>query len=161
MAVSNRIHYMIYTLRWVALCILVSTAFLYVTTRLLAQEGSGLLCVAPLPKPVCSADGCLSGAQGFSCASGNASVKVDSRKPVPLPKEESMSLTGLALTANHRVVLLCDGKPKESFKFRFSELPFERASAKKDKACLFVNDLYGWVQLMPLVKPTPWCKCKQ
>jgi hypothetical protein len=87
MAVSNRIHCMIYTLRGVALCILVSTAFLYVTTPLLAQEGSGMLCVAPLPKPVCSADVCLSGAQGFSCASGNASVKVDSRKPVPFAKK--------------------------------------------------------------------------
>ena len=160
MAVSNRIRYMLYKLRWVALCILVSTAFLNLSTGLIAQEGSGMLCVAPLPKPVCSADVCLSGAEGFSCASGNASVKVDSRKPMPLPKKESMSLSGLELNASHRVVLLCNGKPNQSFRFRFSELPFEHASAKKDKACLFVNDLYGWVQLMPLVKPTPWCKCK-
>src|SRR5690349_16384585 len=67
MAVSNRIHCMIYTLRGVALCILVSTAFLYATTPLLAQEGSGMLCVAPLPKPVCSADVCLWRTRIFLC----------------------------------------------------------------------------------------------
>jgi hypothetical protein len=135
--------------RW-GLC----TAFLSVSTGLLAQEGSGMLCVAPFPKPVCSGDLCLSGAQGFSCASGNVSLKVDSRKPVPWPRNESMSLTGLALDATHRVVLLCDGKPKQSFKLRFSEF-------KKNKACLSVNELYGWVQLWDLDKHSPWCKCKQ
>jgi hypothetical protein len=140
MAVSDRIHYMICRLLLDALCVLVCTAFLSVSTRLLAQGGSGMICVAPYPKPVCSGDVCLSGAQGFYCASGNVTLEVDSRKPVPWPKQESMSLAGLALDVSHRVVLLCDGKPKESFKFRFSEL-------KRNKACLSVNELYGWVQL--------------
>lgn len=146
MALSSRIEDMIRRLRWAALCVLVCTAFF--TAGLLAQEDTGLLCVAP-------------GAEQFSCASGNVTLKVDARKPVPWPKKKSMSLTGFDLGASHRVVLLCDGKPKESFKFRFSELPFERAAAKKDKACLYVNDLHGWVQLMPLEKLTSWCSCKQ
>jgi len=51
-------------------------------------------------------------------------------------------------------VLLCDGKAKESFKFRFSEF-------KKNKACLSVNDLYGRVQLWELDKHALWCKCKE
>ena len=115
--------------------------------------GFRILCVAPFPKPVCKGDVCLSGAQGFSCASGNVTLKIDARKPVPWPKEQSLSLAGLALDVSHRVVLLCDGKARESFKFRFSEF-------KKNKACLSVNDLYGWVQLWDLDKHAPWCKCK-
>jgi hypothetical protein len=136
--------------------LLVLLAVLSVSSCLLAQQGSGMLCVAPFPKPVCSASGdvCLSGAQGFSCASGNVSLKVDSRKAVPWPKKESMSLTGLALDGSHRAVLLCDGKPQQSFKLRFSEF-------KKNKACLSVNDLYGWVQLWELDRHAPWCKCKE
>lgn len=128
---------------------------LWASSGLLAQHDSGMLCVAPFPKPVCSASGdiCLSGAQGFSCASGNVSLKVDSRKAVSWPKKKSMSLAGLGLDERHRVVLLCDGKPQQSFKFRFSEL-------KNNKACLFVNDLYGWVQLWDLDQHTPWCKCR-
>lgn len=136
--------------------LLVLSAVLSVSSCLLAQQGSGMLCVAPFPKPVCSASGdvCLSGAQGFSCASGNVSLKVDSRKAVPWPKKGSMSLTGLALDGSHRVVLLCDGKPQQSFKLRLSEF-------KNNKACLSVNDLYGWVQLWELDRHAPWCKCKE
>ena len=126
------------------------------STWLLAQHGSGMVCVAAFPKPVCSVseDICLSGAQGFSCASGDVSLKVDSRKAVPWPRKESMSVTGLALDKNHRVALLCDSKPKQSFKFRFSEV-------KNNEACVFVNDLYGTVQLWSLDKHAPWCKCKE
>ena len=151
--VSDRILYMIRRLRLPALCILVGTALLSVSTGLFAQEDSGMICVAPYPKPVGSGDACLSGAQGFSCASGNVTLKVDSRKPVPWPEETSMSLAELALDRRHRIVLLCDGKPKESFKFRFSEL-------RKNKACLSVNELYGWVQLWDLDKHAPWCQCR-
>ena len=154
MVFSIRIHYMIHTLRRLASCILVCTAFLSVATGLLAQEGSGMLCVAPYPKPVCSGGLCLSGAQGFSCASGNASLKLDSGEPMPWPRNESMSLSGLALNTKHRVVVLCDGKPNQSFKIRFSDF-------KKNKACLSINDLYGWVQLWDLDRHAPWCKCKE
>ena len=153
-AVSDRIYYMIRRLRLAALSVLACTAFLSVSTSLLAQEGSGILCVAPFPKPVCEGNVCFSGAEGFSCASGNVTLKIDAHKPVPWPKEESLSLTGLALDVSHRVVLLCDGKAKESFKFRFSEF-------KKNKACLSVNEFYGWVQLWELDKHAPWCKCKE
>jgi hypothetical protein len=112
-----------------------------------------MICVAPFPKPVCSGEMCLSGDPEISCASDNASLKVDLRNSMPWPRTESIRLTGLDLAASHRVVLLCDGKPKQSFKFRFSEL-------KKNKACLFVNDLYGTLQLWELDKHAPWCKCK-
>ncbi len=135
---------------------LVFLAVLSLSTCLLAQQDSGMLCVAPFPKPVCSASGgvCLSGAQGFSCSSGKVSLKVDSRKAVSWPKKGSMSLAGLALDGSHRVVVSCDGKRQQSFKLRFSEF-------KNNKACLSVNDLYGWVQLWELDRHAPWCQCKE
>jgi hypothetical protein len=114
-----------------------------------------MICVAPFPMPVCSADGfCMSGAQGFRCESGKVSLKVDTRKAVLWPKRESLSLRDLEPEAEHRVVLLCDGKARQSFKFRFGEF-------KRNRACLFVNDLYGWVQLWDLDKRAPWCKCRE
>jgi hypothetical protein len=153
-AVSSRIHHMIHMLRSFSVCLLICTGLLSVSTVLVAQEDAGLLCVAPFPKPICKGDVCLSGAQGFSCASGDVSLKVDSRKPVPWPKEQSMSLTGLAIDTPHRVAILCDSKPIQSFKLHFSDF-------KSNKACLSVNELYGWVQLWELDKHAPWCKCKQ
>jgi len=140
---------MICGLRCSAFCTLVCTAFL-ISTGLPDQEGSGMLCVAPLPTPVCSGEVCFS---GDPCTGRTTlSLSVDSVKPMPWPRRESMSLTGLDLDASHRVVLLCDGKPNQSFKFRFSEL-------KKNKACLFINDLYGTVQLWEFDRHAPWCKC--
>jgi hypothetical protein len=93
-APTSRIHHMIRRLRWAALCVLVWTAFLSFSTGLLGQEGSGMPCVAPFPKPVCSNSGDVCLAQGFSCTSGKVSLKVDSRKAMPWPKKESMRLTG-------------------------------------------------------------------
>jgi hypothetical protein len=49
-------------------------------------------------------------------------------------------------------MVLCDGKPKQSFIFSFS-------AYKGHKLCLFFNDLYWTVQLWDDEK-TPWCKCK-
>jgi hypothetical protein len=112
-----------------------------------------MLCVAPLPKPVCSGDAlCFS---GDPCTGRKTlALTVDSLKPMPWPTRESLSLNGLDLEASHRVVLLCDGKPKQSFKFRFSEL-------KRNKACLFMNDLYATPQLWQLDRHAPFCKCNE
>ena len=41
----------------------------------------------------------------------------------------------LDVSATHRVVVFCNGKPQQSFKFRFAEF-------KSAKLCLFLNDLY-------------------
>jgi hypothetical protein len=49
-------------------------------------------------------------------------------------------------------MVLCDGKPQQSFRFRFSTF-------KSNRLCLFINDLYQTVQLWKL-KESPWCKFK-
>ncbi len=118
-----------------------------------AQQNSGLICVAPYPEPVCSGGVCRYGDPELICASDNVSLKVDSREAIPWPKKDSISVDGLALDGTHRVVVLCDGKPQQSFRFRFSEF-------KNNKACLWMNDLYRTVQLWELDRHAPSCKCK-
>ena len=58
----------------------------------------------------------------------------------------------LNVSATHRVVVFCNGKPQQSFKFRLAEF-------KSAKLCLFLNDLYRTVQLWES-KRSPWCNCK-
>lgn len=118
------------------------------------QQASGQICVAPYPEPICGVDGCLTGYPEFSCTTDNVSLKIDSRKPVPWPKKGCMKVDGLATNVSHRVTLLCEnGKPQQSFKFRFSQF-------KTNNVCLWVNDLYRSLQLWGLDEEGPWCKCK-
>lgn len=63
-----------------------------------------------------------------------------------------MSLTGLDLKLRHRMVVFCEGKRQQSFRFHLSDY-------KTGKACLFLNDLYLTAQLWE-PKEAPWCKCK-
>jgi hypothetical protein len=113
------------------------------------QVETGTICVSPVPEPIDGRRG--AGPQAVDCAPDKYSLKIDSRQPISWPLKESIKLTGLDLSARHRVVVLCDGKPRQSFTFRFS--------GKETKLCLFLNDLYWTVQLWP-DKRTPWCKCK-
>jgi hypothetical protein len=111
---------------------------------------TGTICVAPLPQPVDGRRG--AGPETVVCDADKYSVKIDLRQPVSWPIKESAKITGLELAAPHRVVVLCDGKSRQSFKFHFSEF-------KSQKLCLFLNDLYWTVQLWQ-DKQCPWCKCK-
>jgi len=115
-----------------------------------SQEVNGLICVAPVPKPVDGRRG--AGPETVVCDADRYSVKIDSRQPVACPVKESVKITELDLAAPHRVVVLCGNKPRQSFTFRFSEY-------NSQKLCLFLNDLYWTVQLWP-DKQCPWCKCK-
>jgi hypothetical protein len=120
------------------------------THPLFSVEGAtGIVCVAPVPVPIKGLRG--AGPESAACASDDYSVKIDSRRPVVWPVKESIKITDLDKSARHRVVVLCGGKPRQSFSFRFSE--------ESPKLCLFFNDLYWSVQLWP-VKESPWCKCK-
>ena len=90
-------------------------------------------------------------APGLYCDSEKVSLKIDTQT-VPSPIRESVKIARLDLTTRHRVVVFCDGKPQQSFSFRFSEF-------KTSELCLFLNDLYKTAQLWE-AKRCPWCKCK-
>jgi hypothetical protein len=107
---------------------------------------SGSLCIAPAlfdPKNV--------SAPGLYCEPEKFSVKIDAQLR-DWPLKESLKVTGLDLNTRHRVTVLCDHKPQQSFTFRFSEY-------KSNRLCLFLNDLYRTVQLSEQ-KTAPWCKCQ-
>jgi hypothetical protein len=110
-----------------------------------AQKVQGSICVAPVLPPIMSAP-------GLDCQSGNLSFRLDAQKGVPWPHRESRKIEHLDLDQRHRVTVLCDGKPQQSFRFRFSEF-------RTKELCLFINDLYQTVQLWE-PRLSPWCKCK-
>ena len=124
-------------------------AVLLLCRPLVAQEKSGAICVAPIPhRPPSTA-----ATPELFCRSGNFSLRIDSQNVITWPKDKSISVTGLDLNGSHRVVVLCDGKPHQTFKFRFSEY-------RVAKACLFLNDLYWTAQLWE-PEQAPWCKCNR
>jgi len=114
------------------------------------QSEHGSVCVAPV-----SEDWPLTQGGGLPiCDSNKFSLKVDEQKTFSWPTKESVKIDGLDLSVRHRVVVYCDGKPHQSFTFRFSEF-------KSRDLCLFINDFYKTVQLWdPKQRPAPWCKCK-
>jgi hypothetical protein len=126
----------------------VAVVFICVSTMVIAQNKTGVICVAPIKhEPPTTA-----ATPEVACVSGNFSFRIDSGRLVAWPKDESMSLTGLDLKMRHRVLVLCDGRPQQSFRFRMSEY-------KTGKACLFLNDLYLTAQLWE-PKQAPWCTCR-
>jgi hypothetical protein len=113
-----------------------------------AESEDGSVCVAPIPvQPPSTA-----ATPELFCHSGNLSLKIDSQQVFPWPRKEGLKIEHLDLTQRHLVVVLCDAKPQQSFKFRFSEF-------KTKRLCLFINDLYQTAQLWE-PKQSPWCKCK-
>jgi hypothetical protein len=113
-----------------------------------AESEVGSVCVAPIPQEMPD----TASPEGMVCQTWNLLVKIDDVKAVSWPRNESVKIDGLDVTRRHRVTIFCDGKPQQSFGFRFSEF-------KTRKLCLFLNDLYKTVQLWE-DKQSPWCKCK-
>ena len=122
------------------------------------ESESGSLCIAPVfekPDP-------RSGGPGLFCESEKLSLRIDTQQPVLWPmiserggtyrRGKILKIDGLDAASRHRVAVFCDGKPQQSFTFRFSEF-------KTNQLCLFINDLYKTVQLWE-EKRCPWCKCK-
>lgn len=117
------------------------------------ENETGTICVAPLPRATRGPDGSFrSGDPALVCKSLNYSLKIDRLQAVPWPTMESVTIRNVAVAGRHRVVVLCENKPSQTFTFQFSEF-------KDKKLCLFFNDLYWTVQLWP-DKRCPWCKCK-
>jgi hypothetical protein len=125
--------------------------FAFVTAALLhpvfsAESGSGSVCIAPMSWELTPVS-----APGLYCASEKVSLKIDTQV-IPGPIKKCVKIAELDATTRHRVVVFCDGKPQQSFTFRFSEF-------KTSELCLFLNDLYKTAQLWE-AKRSPWCKCK-
>jgi hypothetical protein len=106
------------------------------------------LCVAPhfVDTPPASA-----GNLPF-CSGGRYTLMVDDRPAVEWPRTQSLKIDGLDAKARHRVVVRCDEKPHQSFRFRFSDF-------KSLEPCLFLNDLYKTAQLWES-RRAPWCSCR-
>ena len=112
-----------------------------------ADDASGSVCIAPESgklQPMSPI--------GVFCKSGKLSLSIDRQPAIPWPTKDSIKTGDLALEGRHRIVILCDGKPQQSFAFHFSDL-------KTNELCLFLDGAYRTVQLWEL-KRSPWCKCK-
>lgn len=123
------------------IALLASAAFSDETAR-------GWLCVASLGvKPLTK--------RFILCGSGNLSLRIDAQQTVPWPRKESLKIEDLNLTESHLAVAMCDGRPAQSARFKFSEY-------KTNKLCLtFDEEADGYEGLRLLnAKHAPWCKCK-
>ena len=109
-------------------------------------EESGSLRIAPA-----IVDAKRMGDPGLYCKAEKYSLKIDA-KVMAWPLKEGVKLSGLDLKTFHRVIVLCDHTPQQSFAFRFSQYD-------SNQLCLFLNDLYRTLQLWE-AKRSPWCKCK-
>jgi hypothetical protein len=107
------------------------------------------LCVAPVaqlpPSTAATPD--------LFCSSGKLSIKLDDRTPQPWPRTTGLKIGDLDSRARHTVVVQCDAKPQQSFRFAFSELG-------STDLCLFINDLYQTVQLWPRSQSPKSCRCE-
>jgi hypothetical protein len=130
----------------------VASAFLLLlllsSTAFAADSQEGSICVAPIPKEAPT----TAGTPELACPSGKFSLKIDDRPLIVWSSNASVKIDDLDLTVRHRVTIFCNGKPHQSFRFRFSEF-------KSKQLCLFLNDLYQTAQLWE-TKGSPWCKCK-
>ena len=114
----------------------------------IAETESGSVCIAPESGKLKPFDPM----NGVFCESGRLSLSIDKQPSISWPTKESTKIGDLSLEARHRVVVLCDGKPQQTFTFRFSD-------KKGTELCLFLDGAYRTVQLWDR-KGSPWCKCK-
>lgn len=89
---------------------------------------------------------------GLFCDSGNRSYRIDSLKAVPWPKGAEETVTGLDVSQAHRITISCNGKPQQSFRFRFLDY-------KTETVCLFLSGLYKTAQLCN-PKTSVFCQCR-
>jgi hypothetical protein len=128
--------------------VVLSVAILLSPTRPAESGAAGSVCISPVhEKPTNTS------APGFFCDSTKLTVKIDEQRPMAWPIRENVKIEALDVTATHRVVVFCNGKPQQSFKFHFSEF-------KTRELCLFINDMYKTAQLWDEER-APWCKCKK
>jgi hypothetical protein len=110
---------------------------------LLAQPEQGTVCVAPNP----------AGRPTRFLVFYNPdtlTIKVDKRQPIPWPHKEGVRINALDVNERHLIVVTSDGKPIQSFWFRFAEY-------KTNHLCVQFD---GFPASLDEEKTVPWCKCK-
>ena len=111
-----------------------------------AEHGQGSVCFAPSPSTRPSRF-----APGELYNPATLSVRIDKRPAVLWPHKESLKIEGLDITQRHLFVELSDGKPLQSFWFRFADF-------KSTELCFYL-DGYSLVEVKG-ARDAPWCKCK-
>lgn len=114
--------------------------------QLSTEAKSGTICVLPnSPEPPTRIS------PGGDYNPSTLTIAIDSRKAVPWPHKDVVKIEGLDLKDRHLIVLRSDGRPIQSFRFRFS-------SYKDTKLCVSYDGYQG-VQFGDKYD-TDWCKCK-
>jgi len=110
------------------------------------ENAQGSVCLAPSPStpPRLFAPGAR-----YNLAT--LSVRIDKRQPVLWPHKASLKIGGLDVARRHLFVELSDGKPLQSYWFRFEDF-------KSTELCLYL-DGYSIVELKE-ARDAPQCKCK-
>lgn len=114
----------------------------------LSAEPDGSVCVVP---PFWGPERPYS-TPGLFCEWEKISIKIDGYA-IAAPIKKCTKIAPLDVSAKHRVIVLCDGKPQQSGTFRFSKF-------KTNDVCVFMNDFYKTLQFWPADRRAPWCKCK-
>jgi hypothetical protein len=110
--------------------------------RTSAELETGMLCVIPDP-PGC----CDRFTVPFDLKT--LTFRIDNGTKTPWPQKMGFKIEGLNLREKHLVVVYSEGKPIQSFRFRFSDYD-------KTELCLLF-DGYGGPDLRPMSK---LCGCK-
>jgi hypothetical protein len=126
--------------------VLLAIAYLILIIQLpalsFAQSDQGSLCIVPNSEEPPTR---FSPGQNYNPAT--LVIKIDKRKAVPWPHKNSLKINGLNLSERHLFVVISDGKPLQSFWFRF-------AHYKSAELCASFDGYQG-VQL-----GEKWCRCK-
>lgn len=130
-------------LRFSVLSLLIATLL---SDNLLAQPQRGTVCVVwnttKLPSRI---------SPGGAYNPLTLKVRIDRRPAVLWPHKEDLKIDDLDLTERHLVVVISDGKPIQSFWFRFSAF-------STTELCMSFDGYQG-VQLAD-AKTSHWCKCR-
>jgi hypothetical protein len=113
------------------------------------ESGRGTVCVA---SSAATPFHLQASAPAGAPVSGGMRVRIDKRPSLPWPRKESLKMDGLDIQERHLLAVLGDqGKPIESFWFRFSDY-------KSADLCMSYDGYQG-IGLQEASR-SPWCKCK-
>jgi hypothetical protein len=119
-----------------------------VCPALAAQPQSGSVCVAPNPRNPWQIDQV---GNGYNPAA--LMFRIDRRSPIRWPRKACAKIGDLDLKEPHLITIMSDGKPYQSFHFRFSEY-------KTTQLCLLFDGI-GLPELKDDTRYTPLCTCKE
>ena len=105
------------------------------------ETKTGMLCVIPDPPGCCTR-------VNIPFDLKTLMFRLDNGRKIPWPQKTGLKVQGLSFEEEHLVVVYSNGKPLQSFRFRFSDY-------KETELCLLF-DGYGGPDLRQKRK---WCGC--